>query len=153
MFMRRVRMMGGGGGARPPRSNEQMAEEYGIGIKNGANIQNLMPGLVDKFPDIAKVWEKYNETPIITSGNDPDPNRVKDSDHEIDMAIDLRARYYSDEKQDQMAEDLKKALGPDYYVESEHPINKKTDKREEERDHIHISYRPRITISFPSVNV
>lgn len=152
MFMRRVRMMGGGGGARPPRSNEDYAEECGIGIKKGAIIQNLMPGLVDKFPDIAKVWEKYNETPIITSGNDPDPNRVKDSDHEIDMAIDLRARYYSDEKQDQMAEDLKKALGPDYYVLSEHPKDRHGN-RVEERDHIHISYRPRITISFPSVNV
>ena len=150
MFMRRVRMMGGGAGARAPPTNEGIAQAYGIGVKTeppelAANISNLTPGLVDKFPVIQEVFRKNGVKPFITSGNDPDPNRVQNSDHENDIAIDLRANYpdLTDEKQDKIAADLQKELGDNYYVESEHPINKKTGEREEGRDHIHISYRPK----------
>lgn len=140
MFMRRVRMMGVGGGARPPPSNEDMAKKYGIGVKTGkkgADITNINQMLVAIFPDIAKVWKDNNgPKPFITSGTDPDPKRVKDTDHKDGMAIDLRANNISNALQAEIAKDLQEALGEDYWVNPEYFDNIALD-------HIHISYRPK----------
>lgn len=142
MFMRRVRMMGVGGGARPPRSNEQMAEEYGIGVKKepphlAADITTINQMLVAIFPDIRNVW-KANTThkPVITSGIDTDPKRVEDTDHPDGNAIDLRANNISNALQAEIAKDLQEALGEDYWVNPEYFANGAFD-------HIHISYRPK----------
>lgn len=139
MFMRRVRMMGVGGGARPPPSNEDMAEKYGIGVKTepehlAANITNLKPEMVAIFPDIAKIWNEHNVKPFITSGNDYAPGRVPNSLHYEDLAIDLRTNYLDDSKQNEMADDLQELLGDNYDVISEHKPNSALD-------HIHIEYQ------------
>lgn len=105
----------------------------GIGFKKTANIENLAPQMREVFPALVSVWEKYRApAPVITSGNDS--KHTKNSKHYSNRAIDIRGNNVSDEKLKEMAAELQRVLGPDYYVQAEFFPNDPAN------DHIHVQY-------------
>lgn len=115
----------------PPQLPEGLKRKTG---PHGAILFALKPEVTSVFSDIVAVWEKFGaSTPVITSGNDG-RHRVN-SRHYRDLAIDIRGNNVSDKTLKAIAQELKKILGNQYYVEAEFFPN------DPQKDHIHIAYK------------
>jgi RHS repeat-associated protein len=107
-----------------------------ITAKQGANLEKMSGYIEGIYTDIDKAFKESNlPEPVITSGNDG--RHMEGSKHYTGEAIDLRGRNITDTQMKDIAEKLKKILGPDYDVIPEFfpddPLN----------DHIHIEYDPK----------
>lgn len=74
------------------------------------------------------IWRKYGQEVVVTSARDG--IHSVGSLHYYGFAVDLRTYYFADHIKPQVAQELRKALGPKYQV-----ILEKT--------HIHVEYDPK----------
>jgi hypothetical protein len=91
-------------------------------IKKGVNPAGIRPELLVALIVANGVWAKHGEELVVTSLNDS--KHSKTSLHYAGQGADLRTRYFSNEEAEEVAQDLRDALGnsPDYdiIVESNH---------------------------------
>ena len=113
---------------------EEEAEEQGIDLKDGVEIDEMTDEMQDALDEIADAWSVNAEdiTPVITSGNegtDGDGVHGTGSLHYSGDAVDLRTNNLTQDQVDSIVSDLSTALGNDYDVI-------------DEGDHIHLEYDP-----------
>ncbi|WP_081881022.1 RHS repeat-associated core domain-containing protein [Ghiorsea bivora] len=108
-----------------------------IKVKPGANVSGLVPEIINTYPVIdgaVRNYSSYDEG-VITSGNDSKHKR--NSKHYSNEAVDIRGKIFSDQTMRDIADEIRRKLGPDYDVIPEffpnNPVN----------DHIHIEYDPK----------
>lgn len=96
-------------------------------LKKGVRLTGLQPVMVLAATIADKIYLFYGEELVITSA--VDGIHSKTSRHFLGFALDFRTRYFTHEKILQVAQDLRDALGDDFYVRVE-------------SDHIHVSFKP-----------
>ena len=97
-------------------------------IKSGVRLTGLQPQMVLAVFIAEKVYQKYGVECVITSGVEGKHSGT--SRHYLGYAIDLRTRDFNPADIPKVLEELKEALGDDYYVAFE--VN-----------HFHISFKPK----------
>lgn len=98
-----------------------------VSLKEGVIVAGASPEILLAILIAAPIFSKHGSELVITSL--VDGAHAPTSRHYIGMAVDFRIWYLGD-KVELAAQELREALGPDYYVRVE-------------TTHIHVSYKPR----------
>ncbi len=103
-------------------------------LKPGVRIHGIKPEMTIVMLAAERIWSKYPKKPdpdgpecTITSGIEGGHSRT--SDHYKGYALDFRTRYFAEEYKKQVRDDMKEALGDDFYIILH-------------KSHLHASYRP-----------
>ena len=99
-------------------------------IKLGVDVRGIQPEILLALIAASEVFSRYASKAIITSGLEGE--HLEGSKHYDGQAIDLRIRHLDKRLWSIIAEDLEKALGPQYDVILE------ADKL-----HIHVEFDPK----------
>ena len=97
-------------------------------IKPGVDVRGIQPEILLARIIAGEIFARYGVACIITSVLDG--KHGMDSKHYVGQAIDLRTRHMDERLWPIVAEELNKALGPQYDVVLE-------------SDHIHVEYDPK----------
>lgn len=99
------------------------------GIKSGVDLTGLKPQIAVAFSIIRDVYAAFAlERCVITSANDG--QHMDGSFHYRGQAIDLRTWGLSNQGRDELASNIRQALGPQFDVVAE-------------KDHIHVEFDPK----------
>lgn len=98
-----------------------------IKFKEGVRLVELNDALLKMFEGIDKVFLVMGHVPTITSVNDG--AHMQGSKHYSNEAVDLRTRDIQQYSLEEVCNDLRNILGPDYDVVLE-------------KDHCHLEYDP-----------
>jgi len=98
-----------------------------VRLKEGVVVAGASPEILLAILIAIPIFSSYESDLVITSLVDGDHSPT--SRHYIGMAVDFRIWYLKD-KVELAAQDLREALGSDYYVRLE-------------QTHMHVSYKPR----------
>lgn len=96
-------------------------------LKEGVKVEGVRAEIILAILVAIPIFGKYGSPTVITSLVDGIHSPT--SRHYVGLAVDFRIWYIENHEQD-VAQELIKALGPDYYVRLE-------------EDHIHVSFKPR----------
>jgi len=99
-------------------------------IKPGVDLRGIQPEIVLARTEVGEIFSRYNATTVITSGLD-EADRGRDSIHPKGNAMDFRIRHVDKRLWPLIAEDISKALGPQYDV-----------VLEAAKLHIHVEFDP-----------
>jgi uncharacterized protein YcbK (DUF882 family) len=100
-----------------------------VKLKLGASIAGLQPEMAVALVVVSGVYERLGVSEVvITSGTDG--IHSPKSRHYLGFALDFRTRNVPLAQRDELAKQIKKALGQDFFVLLE-------------SDHLHIDFRPR----------
>lgn len=101
-------------------------------FKRGVVMDVLTP-ILPALWEAERIWTKHGikEGVTVTSANDSQHSH--NSRHYIGLALDFRSRRYgwSEDKSQQVAHELQRSLGDEYFVLNEYS-----------KSHIHVEYRP-----------
>lgn len=110
------------------------ASQLGIGVKSGANIQNISGDLVPAMAAVASEADRLGlPKPVINSGNDS--RHETGSSHYDNRGLDFRGRNVTVEQGKQWAEGVSETLGKGYSVQFE------VFREQPDRNHLHITKR------------
>lgn len=96
-------------------------------IKEGVKLTGLQPQMVMAAIVINDVYQRNGQELVITSVIEGDHS--KHSRHYLGYALDCRTRYFDKHHIPAIVDELREALGDDYYVR-------------DEPSHIHVSFKP-----------
>jgi hypothetical protein len=97
-------------------------------IKPGASISGLQPEMAVALSVIASVYQKNGKELVVTEGTAG--RHSPKSRHYLGFAVDLRTRNILRSKLDDLARQVRRALGKEFWVLLE-------------ADHMHVEFRPK----------
>jgi hypothetical protein len=100
-------------------------------IKEGASLQNLRMPMRKVLVAAEKIWQKYGQELVVTSGTDGEHSAG--SLHYYGYALDFRTRYFTDEEKSLIGEELRNELIQCGVLDPYRVIIHKT--------HIHVEWR------------
>lgn len=101
-------------------------------IKHDVDLRGIQPEIVLARVIVGEIFTRFNSSAIITSGLDGDPSRREQSKHPNGYALDFRIRHLDKRLWPIVAEEINKALGPQYDV-----------VLEARKLHIHVEFDPK----------
>lgn len=84
-------------------------------IKSGVSLLGLKPEMIVALIIADKIIDRYGAKCVITSGVEGKHSK-KTSKHYCGYGLDLRSRDIAEDEREDCAEDIRDALGSEYYV-------------------------------------